>query len=136
MVAFIQKAHGCIFLYDAIEAQAAQLAISDSPFLSPRKCPRPLRLATLSTSSPTLPKQRGGGRGASPSPAVVIVAAVTARLRHRRMRQCAIVVLVIFVVVVIVVVNITVVAVIVVIIDRRRQRGGGVLTRRVWFKFY
>jgi hypothetical protein len=30
MVAFIQKAHGCIFLYDAIEAQAAQLAISDS----------------------------------------------------------------------------------------------------------
>jgi len=33
MVAFIQKAHGCIFLYDAIEAQAAQLAISDSPSL-------------------------------------------------------------------------------------------------------
>ena len=31
MVTFIQKAHGCIFLYDAIEAQAAQLAISDSP---------------------------------------------------------------------------------------------------------
>ena len=31
MVAFIQKAHGCIFLYDAIEAQAAQLAISDRP---------------------------------------------------------------------------------------------------------
>jgi hypothetical protein len=30
MVAFIQKAHGCIFLYDAIEAQEAQLAISDS----------------------------------------------------------------------------------------------------------
>ena len=30
MVAFIQKAHGCIFFYDAIEAQAAQLAISDS----------------------------------------------------------------------------------------------------------
>ncbi len=30
MVTFIQKAHGCIFLYDAIEAQAAQLAISDS----------------------------------------------------------------------------------------------------------
>jgi hypothetical protein len=29
MVAFIQKAHGCIFLYNAIEAQAAQLAISD-----------------------------------------------------------------------------------------------------------
>jgi len=30
MVAFIQKAHGCIFLYNAIEAQAAQLAIFDS----------------------------------------------------------------------------------------------------------
>ena len=30
MVAFIQKAHGCIFLYNAIEAQEAQLAISDS----------------------------------------------------------------------------------------------------------
>ena len=30
MVTFIQKAHGCIFLYDAIKAQAAQLAISDS----------------------------------------------------------------------------------------------------------
>ena len=30
MVAFIQKAHDCIFLYDAIEAQEAQLAISDS----------------------------------------------------------------------------------------------------------
>ena len=30
MVAFIQKAHGCIFLYYAIEAQEAQLAISDS----------------------------------------------------------------------------------------------------------
>ena len=30
MVAFIQKAHGCIFLYDAIKAQEAQLAISDS----------------------------------------------------------------------------------------------------------
>ncbi len=30
MVAFIQKAHGCIFFYDAIEAQEAQLAISDS----------------------------------------------------------------------------------------------------------
>ena len=29
MVAFIQKTHGCIFLYDAIKAQAAQLAISD-----------------------------------------------------------------------------------------------------------
>jgi hypothetical protein len=29
MVAFIQKAHGCIFFYDAIEAQAAQLAISN-----------------------------------------------------------------------------------------------------------
>jgi hypothetical protein len=29
MVAFIQKAHGCIFLYDAIEVQEAQLAISD-----------------------------------------------------------------------------------------------------------
>ena len=35
MVAFIQKAHGCIFLYDAIEAQEAQLAISDRP-LPPR----------------------------------------------------------------------------------------------------
>ena len=30
MVTFIQKAHGCIFLYDAIKAQAAQLAISNS----------------------------------------------------------------------------------------------------------
>ena len=30
MVAFIQKAHGCIYLYIAIEAQEAQLAISDS----------------------------------------------------------------------------------------------------------
>jgi len=30
MVAFIQKAQGCIFLYDAIEVQAAQLAISNS----------------------------------------------------------------------------------------------------------
>ena len=30
MVAFIQKAHGCIFFCYAIEAQAAQLAISDS----------------------------------------------------------------------------------------------------------
>ena len=30
MVAFIQKAHGCIFLYNAIKGQAAQLAISDS----------------------------------------------------------------------------------------------------------
>ena len=29
MVAFIQKAHGCIFLCYAIEAQAAQLAISN-----------------------------------------------------------------------------------------------------------
>ncbi len=29
MVAFIQKAHGCIFFYDAIEVQEAQLAISD-----------------------------------------------------------------------------------------------------------
>ncbi len=29
MVAFIQKAHGCIFFYEAIEAQEAQLAISD-----------------------------------------------------------------------------------------------------------
>jgi hypothetical protein len=29
MVAFIQKAHGFIFLYNAIEAQEAQLAISD-----------------------------------------------------------------------------------------------------------
>ena len=29
MVAFIQKAHGCIFFYDAIKAQAAQLAISN-----------------------------------------------------------------------------------------------------------
>ena len=29
MVAFIQKAHGCIFFCYAIEAQAAQLAISD-----------------------------------------------------------------------------------------------------------
>ena len=38
MVAFIQKAHGCIFLYDAIEAQEAQLAISDSlPLLSRRR---------------------------------------------------------------------------------------------------
>ena len=31
MVAFIQKAHGCIYFYNAIEAQEAQLAISDSP---------------------------------------------------------------------------------------------------------
>jgi hypothetical protein len=31
MVAFIQKAHGCIFFYNAIEAQEAQLAISNSP---------------------------------------------------------------------------------------------------------
>ena len=30
MVAFIQKAHGCIFFCYAIKAQAAQLAISDS----------------------------------------------------------------------------------------------------------
>jgi len=30
MVAFIQKAHGCIFVCYAIEAQVAQLAISDS----------------------------------------------------------------------------------------------------------
>ncbi len=30
MVAFIQKAHGCIFFYDAIEVQEAQLAISNS----------------------------------------------------------------------------------------------------------
>jgi hypothetical protein len=30
MVAFIQKAHGCIFFYDAIKEQEAQLAISDS----------------------------------------------------------------------------------------------------------
>ncbi len=30
MVAFIQKAHGCIFFCYVIEAQAAQLAISDS----------------------------------------------------------------------------------------------------------
>ncbi len=30
MVAFIQKAHGCIFFYNAIEGQEAQLAISDS----------------------------------------------------------------------------------------------------------
>jgi hypothetical protein len=29
MVAFIKKAHGCIFFCDAIEAQEAQLAISD-----------------------------------------------------------------------------------------------------------
>ncbi len=29
MVAFIQKAHGCIYFYKAIEAQEAQLAISD-----------------------------------------------------------------------------------------------------------
>ena len=35
MVAFIQKAHGCIFVYDAIEAQEAQLAISDSPGFPP-----------------------------------------------------------------------------------------------------
>ncbi len=30
MVTFIQKAHGCIFFYDVIEAQEAQLAISNS----------------------------------------------------------------------------------------------------------
>jgi len=30
MVTFIQKAHGCIFFCYAIEAQVAQLAISDS----------------------------------------------------------------------------------------------------------
>ena len=30
MVAFIQKAHGCIYFYNAIKAQEAQLAISDS----------------------------------------------------------------------------------------------------------
>jgi hypothetical protein len=30
MVAIIQKAHGCIFFCYAIEAQAAQLAFSDS----------------------------------------------------------------------------------------------------------
>ena len=29
MVAFIQKAHGCIYFYNAIEVQEAQLAISD-----------------------------------------------------------------------------------------------------------
>ena len=34
MVAFIQKAHGCIYLYNAIEAQEAQLAISDSGSLA------------------------------------------------------------------------------------------------------
>jgi len=34
MVAFIIKAHGCIFLYDAIKAQEAQLAISDRLLLS------------------------------------------------------------------------------------------------------
>jgi hypothetical protein len=34
MVAFIQKAHGCIFFYEAIEAQEAQLAISDSRMLA------------------------------------------------------------------------------------------------------
>ncbi len=31
MVAFIQKAQGCIYFYNAIEAQEAQLAISDRP---------------------------------------------------------------------------------------------------------
>jgi hypothetical protein len=30
MAAFIQKAHGCIFFYDAIKAQEAQTAISNS----------------------------------------------------------------------------------------------------------
>jgi len=30
MVAFIQKAHGCIFIWYVIAAQEAQLAISDS----------------------------------------------------------------------------------------------------------
>jgi hypothetical protein len=33
MVPFIQKAHGCFFFCYAIEAQAAQLAISDRPLL-------------------------------------------------------------------------------------------------------
>jgi hypothetical protein len=45
MVAFIQKAHGCIFFCYAIEAQAAQLAISDSS-------------ATMMTSRRELHQQR------------------------------------------------------------------------------
>ena len=56
MVAFIQKAHGCIFLYDAIEAQEAQLAISDSrrperpssPLTMANEC---FRLVTLGSPS-------------------------------------------------------------------------------------
>jgi len=38
MVAFIQKAHGCILSVDAIEAQAAQLAISDKHLLQANCC--------------------------------------------------------------------------------------------------
>ena len=55
MVAFIRKAHGCIFLYDAIEVQEAQLAISDSPPppppLSCRRRRPPLSLLFLSPSA-------------------------------------------------------------------------------------
>jgi hypothetical protein len=40
MVAFIQKAHGCIFFCYVIEAQAAQLAISDRLIMSAgARCP-------------------------------------------------------------------------------------------------
>ncbi len=51
MVAFIQKAHGCIYFYNAIEAQEAQLAISDSA-----ASPPPLRCRAYATAAAaTLP---------------------------------------------------------------------------------
>jgi len=56
MVAFIQKAHGCIFLYDAIEAQAdhaAAVALCLAvALLSPPSCRRP-RAVTLPPPPPS-----------------------------------------------------------------------------------
>ena len=48
MAAFIQKAHGCIFFYDAIEAQEAQLAISDrgSPHMEMGREQKKMHLGT------------------------------------------------------------------------------------------
>jgi hypothetical protein len=54
MVAFIQKAHGCIFFCYAIEAQAAQLAISNR--LSGREGGGGRRSADV-----VLPGQEGSG---------------------------------------------------------------------------
>jgi hypothetical protein len=53
MVPFIQKAHGCIFLYNAIKAQAAQLAISDSPptALLPSRTTATIRAAATSADA-------------------------------------------------------------------------------------